>query len=91
MVAEATAQPAIARTRSMLPGLVDRPLPVGAAGRAIVRGIERRSNKVYAPWWVPALLATRGFQGPLEAILGRNRILREAYRTEPSRPASNSR
>ncbi len=80
LVAEATAQAPIARTRSMLPGLVDRPLPVGAAGKAIVHGIDRRANKVYAPWWVPALLATRGLQGPLEAILGRNRVLREALR-----------
>jgi NAD(P)-dependent dehydrogenase (short-subunit alcohol dehydrogenase family) len=80
LVREATAQPAIARTRAMLPGLVDRPLPVGAAGAAIVRGIERRANKVYAPWWVPALLATRGLQGPLETIVGRNRALREALR-----------
>ena len=81
LVREATAQPAIARTREMLPGLVNRQLPVSAAGKAIVRGIERRSSTVYAPWWVPALLATRGLQGPLEAVLGRNRRLVEAYRT----------
>lgn len=80
LVRQATAQPAIARTRAMLPGLVDRQLPVGAAGQAIVRGIERRANKVYAPWWVPALLATRGMQGPLEAVLGRNRRFVDAYR-----------
>jgi short-subunit dehydrogenase len=79
LVREVTAQEPIARTRSMLPGLVDRPLPVGAAGKAIVRGIDRRANKVYAPWWVPALLATRGFQGPLEAVLGRNRSLIRAF------------
>jgi NAD(P)-dependent dehydrogenase (short-subunit alcohol dehydrogenase family) len=78
LVREATSQAPIARTRELLPGIVDRPLPVGAAGKAIVRGIERRSSKVYAPWWVPALLATRGFQGPLERLLGRNRILRAA-------------
>jgi NAD(P)-dependent dehydrogenase (short-subunit alcohol dehydrogenase family) len=82
LVKEATAQAPIARTRAILPGLVDRPLPVGAAGKAIVRGIQRRSTKVYAPWWVPALLATRGLQGPLEAILGRNRTLREALRSD---------
>ncbi|HEY1358399.1 MAG TPA: SDR family NAD(P)-dependent oxidoreductase [Thermoleophilaceae bacterium] len=81
MVAEATAQAPIARTRTMMPAIVDRPLPVGAAGAAIVRGIDRRANKVYAPWWVPILLATRGFQGPVEAVLGRNRVLREAFRS----------
>jgi NAD(P)-dependent dehydrogenase (short-subunit alcohol dehydrogenase family) len=80
LVREATMQPAIARTRSMLPAIVDRQLPVGAAGAAIVRGIERRSKRVYAPWWVPALLATRGLQGPLEELLGRNRALRDAIR-----------
>lgn len=90
LVTEATAQAPIARSRDLLPGLVDRPLPVGAAGKAIVRGIDRRANKVYAPWWVPALLATRGFQGPLEAVLGRNRVLRAALQT-PSRRASSSR
>ena len=36
-----------------------------------------------APWWVPALLATRGFQGPVEAVLGRNRALREALKEDP--------
>src|SRR5205823_1467928 len=41
LVRDATSQPAIARTRAMLPRLVDRPVPVGVAGQAIVRGIER--------------------------------------------------
>jgi NAD(P)-dependent dehydrogenase (short-subunit alcohol dehydrogenase family) len=89
LVREATSQPAIARTRAMLPRLVDRPLPVGAAGRAIVRGIERRSSKVYAPWWVPALLATRGLRGPLERFVGRNPVLREAIAAAPRSPGAS--
>jgi NAD(P)-dependent dehydrogenase (short-subunit alcohol dehydrogenase family) len=82
LVREATAQRPIARARTLLPGVVNRPLPVGVAGEAIARGIERRASKVYAPWWVPALLATRGLQGPLEAMLGRNRVVREAVRSD---------
>ena len=34
-------------------------------GKAIVRGIERRARKVYAPRWVPIPLALRGIMQPL--------------------------
>jgi NAD(P)-dependent dehydrogenase (short-subunit alcohol dehydrogenase family) len=90
LVRDATSQEPIARTRGVtsvpISGMVDRPVPVAAAARAIVRGIERRSSKVYAPWWVPVLLATRGFQGPIEALLARSPALRDAVRTSPSPP-----
>lgn len=46
-------------------GPIMRPVPVSAAGRAIVRGIERRANKVYTPGWVLPLLYLRGFIAPL--------------------------
>lgn len=39
--------------------------PVSTAGRAIVRGIERRANKVYSPRWILPLLYARGMLGPL--------------------------
>ena len=39
--------------------------PRSAAGRAIVRAIERRARKVYAPRWVPIPLALRGVLQPL--------------------------
>jgi NAD(P)-dependent dehydrogenase (short-subunit alcohol dehydrogenase family) len=73
-------QPAVAHVRAALPKLVDRPIPVGAAGAAVVRGIERRAKRVYAPRWVPALLAVRGVQGPATDILARRRRFVEACR-----------
>jgi NAD(P)-dependent dehydrogenase (short-subunit alcohol dehydrogenase family) len=40
------------------PRWLTQPLPVERAGRAVVRGIERRARRVYAPRWIlPALLA----------------------------------
>ena len=73
-------QPAAARVKDVLPARVSRPIPVGRAGAAIVRGIERRSKRVYAPRWVPALLATRGVAGPSHDLLARRRDFIEACR-----------
>lgn len=39
--------------------------PVSNAGSAIVRGVERRAGKVYAPRWVLPLLYARGILTPL--------------------------
>jgi hypothetical protein len=55
-----------------VPGPFSRALPVGAAGGAIVRGVERRAKRVYAPRWVPALLALRGLSGPIEDLAARD-------------------
>lgn len=74
------AQPAVAHVRGVMPAFVDRPIAVGAAGAAIVRGIERRAKRVYAPRWVPALLALRGLQGPADELLARRRGFVEACR-----------
>jgi short-subunit dehydrogenase len=60
MVRNAFATPAIQAARRGMPGFLSNPIPVEAAGAAIVRGIEKRSNHVYAPRWVPALFAGRG-------------------------------
>jgi hypothetical protein len=69
---------------SSLPGALSRALPVGAAGAAIARGVERRAKRVYAPRWVPALIAARGLGGPVESLAGRDprlvRALRDAER-----------
>jgi hypothetical protein len=56
----------------VLPGGFSGALPVGAAGEAIVRGVQRRSKRVYAPRWVPALLALRGLSGPLDDLAARD-------------------
>jgi NAD(P)-dependent dehydrogenase (short-subunit alcohol dehydrogenase family) len=80
MVRHAVANPGVARALTALPGPMRRPLPVGAAGRAVVRGVERRANRVYAPRWVPALLRARGLGGPLETLAARHPRLVEAVR-----------
>jgi hypothetical protein len=38
---------------------------VGDAGRGVVRVVERRARKAYAPRWVPIPLALRGMLQPL--------------------------
>lgn len=59
MLHEARATPGIDAVLAGLPGL-RRTVPASEAAAAIVRGIERRSGQVYAPGWVPALLALSG-------------------------------
>jgi NAD(P)-dependent dehydrogenase (short-subunit alcohol dehydrogenase family) len=54
------------RLERLAPAFVTRRLPVGRAGAAIVRGVERRSRRVYAPRWIlPALLAPGLLAQPL--------------------------
>jgi NAD(P)-dependent dehydrogenase (short-subunit alcohol dehydrogenase family) len=78
---------------SALPTQLARPLPVGAAGKAVVRGIEHRSKYVYAPGWVRAALALRGFGGPLEDLSARLPRFRKALRQldrETAAPAGDN-
>jgi NAD(P)-dependent dehydrogenase (short-subunit alcohol dehydrogenase family) len=51
--------------RENTPGPVAGVSSVESAGRAIVRAIERRARKAYAPRWVPIPLALRGILQPL--------------------------
>jgi NAD(P)-dependent dehydrogenase (short-subunit alcohol dehydrogenase family) len=51
--------------RENTPGPVSGGASVESAGRAIVRAIERRARKAYAPRWVPIPLALRGILQPL--------------------------
>jgi NAD(P)-dependent dehydrogenase (short-subunit alcohol dehydrogenase family) len=51
--------------RESTPGPVSGVASVESAGRAIVRAIERRARKAYAPRWVPIPLALRGILQPL--------------------------
>lgn len=82
MVRAAVADPAAAHGLSALPGFLNKPIPVGVAGEAIVRGVERRAKHVYAPRWVPGLLALRGFGGPLEDLVARHPRMAHACRME---------
>ena len=51
--------------RENTPGPLSGVASVESAGRAIVRAIERRARKAYAPRWVPIPLALRGMLQPL--------------------------
>jgi NAD(P)-dependent dehydrogenase (short-subunit alcohol dehydrogenase family) len=51
--------------RESSPGPVRGVASVESSGRAIVRAIERRARKAYAPPWVPIPLALRGILQPL--------------------------
>jgi NAD(P)-dependent dehydrogenase (short-subunit alcohol dehydrogenase family) len=84
MAAEAFARPQVAQARDLLPAFATRPITVGAAARAVLEGIERRAGHVAAPWWVPAMLATRGLVGELtdEILLASRDLARLIRQTE---------
>jgi NAD(P)-dependent dehydrogenase (short-subunit alcohol dehydrogenase family) len=66
--------------RENSPGPISSIAPLSDAGRAIVRAIERRARRAYAPRWVPAVLALRGVLQPL--LEKRNRAtIEEAVKT----------
>jgi len=76
MVRDGFAHPSSAVMRPLMPGFLGRPVPVSHAADAIVRGVERRSARVWAPGWVGAALAIRGWTQPLaERRLGSSREL----------------
>lgn len=65
LVAGGDENPAFRELRQGLPGPLRKTYPVSDAGRAIARGIERRSRVVAAPRWVRAALLLRGFAAPV--------------------------
>jgi NAD(P)-dependent dehydrogenase (short-subunit alcohol dehydrogenase family) len=65
MVRDAYEHPASQRARRDAPQWASRPIPVSEAGAAIVRGVEGRRARVWAPRWVGAVLALRGVVMPL--------------------------
>jgi NAD(P)-dependent dehydrogenase (short-subunit alcohol dehydrogenase family) len=65
MVRDSYSHPATGRIQEDLPSFIWKPIPLSRAGDAIVRGVEQRSEIVYAPRWVGAVLALRGIVGPL--------------------------
>jgi NAD(P)-dependent dehydrogenase (short-subunit alcohol dehydrogenase family) len=56
--------PAFKLLRSRLRWPVSKTYGVDVAGKAVVRGIERRSRVVRAPGWLTAVAALRGIVGP---------------------------
>jgi NAD(P)-dependent dehydrogenase (short-subunit alcohol dehydrogenase family) len=71
MVAGLRDAPGLDQLLAALPSALGRPVPAANAGAAVVHGINRRRAIVYAPSWVPALLALRGPLAPFERLLGR--------------------
>jgi NAD(P)-dependent dehydrogenase (short-subunit alcohol dehydrogenase family) len=65
MVRDAYEHPAALRARRDAPKWITQPIPVSEAGAAIVRGVEGRRARVWAPRWVGAALALRGVLMPL--------------------------
>ena len=56
----ASQHPGFAALREGLRGPVGKALPVTTAADAIVRGVQRRSRRVFAPRWVGAVYRLRG-------------------------------
>jgi len=90
MVRDAFADPAVATGMNSIPWPLAKPVPVGAAGAAIVRGVERRANRVYAPRWVTAAVSLRGLGGPIEAVAARDPHLRRALCEAQDRAAAEA-
>jgi NAD(P)-dependent dehydrogenase (short-subunit alcohol dehydrogenase family) len=76
MTAEAFALEATSQLREATPSAFRSVAPVSHAGRAIVRGVERRARTVYAPRWVPIMLRLRGVLQPLLETRNREEIAR---------------
>ena len=73
--------------RENTPGPVSGVASVESAGRAIVRAIERRARKAYAPRWVPIPLALRGVLQPLIEKQNHDAIEQAVKLTDAEAPA----
>jgi NAD(P)-dependent dehydrogenase (short-subunit alcohol dehydrogenase family) len=83
MTERALKVPAVTRSTRGLPRSLTTPVPVGAAGTAIVRGVERRSRRVCVPRWVGPVLSLGALGGPLEALGARDpRFVRNLEQAE---------
>ncbi|MBB5806560.1 NAD(P)-dependent dehydrogenase (short-subunit alcohol dehydrogenase family) [Saccharothrix ecbatanensis] len=61
MVESADKHPVFGPLRSAMPGPAGRKYPVSDVGKAVVRGITRRSRAVHVPGWVGGLKLFRAF------------------------------
>ena len=82
MTTHAFENPELRRARRGLPGVFSKVVPVGDAGEAIARGVERRSKRVVAPRWVTVPILFGGLGGPLEGLAAREPRLVRALRSE---------
>ena len=65
MVQDATARPHSNRLQENTPDFMLKRIPPSEAGAAIVRGIEERSPRIFAPRWWRYVSALRGILNPL--------------------------
>jgi NAD(P)-dependent dehydrogenase (short-subunit alcohol dehydrogenase family) len=65
LVRASFAEPAAEALRERAPGFMRNPIPLARAIDAIERGVERRSDRVWAPRWVGAMLLARGLVQPV--------------------------
>ncbi len=65
LVQDAFERPHSDRMQQNLPGFLRRRLPPSEAGAAIVRGIEERAPRIFAPRWWRYVSALRGVLNPL--------------------------
>jgi NAD(P)-dependent dehydrogenase (short-subunit alcohol dehydrogenase family) len=65
---------------AVLPGPLGKLAPVEVAASAITAGIARRARRVYAPWWVAAMLDLRPLLFLADRLLARLPSLRRAVR-----------
>ncbi|MEU7478666.1 SDR family oxidoreductase [Lentzea sp. NPDC042327] len=61
MVNSADEHPVFGKLRQGMPGVAGKKYPVRNVGRAVVKGIEKRSKAVHVPGWVGALKYFRAF------------------------------
>ncbi|MGZ3141752.1 SDR family oxidoreductase [Lentzea chajnantorensis] len=61
MVNSADEHPVFGKLRQGMPGVASKKYPVRNVGRAVVKGIEKRSKAVHVPGWVGALKYFRAF------------------------------
>lgn len=65
MVQDATSRPGSERLQETTPDFLLKRIPPSEAGAAIVRGIEERSPRIFAPRWWRYVSALRGILNPL--------------------------
>jgi len=80
-------RPALAEGLNRMPKVIGAPISPARAGAAMVNGIERRARSVYAPWWVPGLLAVRAQVALADPIAARfpplTRLIKDSERARP--------
>lgn len=83
MARETIASSAAQDVWGSVPPPLGNSVSVGCAGKAVVRGIEKRSRWVYAPSWMSGVLgATRALTDPLERLGGRYPALTRAINAQ---------